>query len=100
LIPKHFSRKSADGRTVASHSKNQIVFSQGDKADASFTFTFGQKGRPEAAIPKMSQETLAEIIGTTRSRVSYFMNKFRKLAIKYNGGVEVHSSLLNIVLHD
>jgi CRP/FNR family transcriptional regulator, cyclic AMP receptor protein len=52
-------------------------------------------------IAKISQETLAEMIGTTRSRVSFFMNKFRKLGfIDYNGGVEVHSSLLNVVLHD
>ena len=62
---------------------------------------FGKEGKPEPLIPKVSQETLAEIIGTTRSRVSFFMNKFRKLGfITYNGGVEVHSSLLNIVLHD
>jgi CRP-like cAMP-binding protein len=52
-------------------------------------------------IAKISQETLAEMIGTTRSRVSFFMNKFRKLGfIDYNGGIEVHSSLLNVVLHD
>jgi CRP/FNR family cyclic AMP-dependent transcriptional regulator len=52
-------------------------------------------------IPKVSQETLAEMIGTTRSRVSFFMNKFRKLGfIQYNGGLSVHSSLLNVVLHD
>jgi CRP/FNR family cyclic AMP-dependent transcriptional regulator len=52
-------------------------------------------------IAKISQETLAEMIGTTRSRVSFFMNKFRKLGfIEYNGGIEVHSSLLNVVLHD
>jgi CRP/FNR family cyclic AMP-dependent transcriptional regulator len=62
---------------------------------------FGKEGKPEAVIPKISQETLAEIIGTTRSRVSFFMNKFRKMGfIHYNGGLEVHSSLLNIVLHD
>jgi CRP/FNR family transcriptional regulator, cyclic AMP receptor protein len=62
---------------------------------------FGKEGSPEPVIPKISQETLAEMIGTTRSRVSYFMNKFRKLGfIDYNGGIEVHSSLLNIVLHD
>jgi CRP/FNR family cyclic AMP-dependent transcriptional regulator len=62
---------------------------------------FGKEGRPETVIPKMSQETLAEIIGTTRSRVSFFMNKFRKLGfITYNGHLEVHSSLLNVVLHD
>jgi CRP/FNR family transcriptional regulator, cyclic AMP receptor protein len=52
-------------------------------------------------VPRMSQETLAEMVGTTRSRVSFFMNKFRKLGfIEYNGGLNVHSSLMNIVLHD
>ena len=66
---------------------------------------FGKAGRPEPVIAKISQETLAEMIGTTRSRVSFFMNKFRKLGfIAYNGsvegGIEVHSSLLNVVLHD
>jgi CRP/FNR family cyclic AMP-dependent transcriptional regulator len=61
----------------------------------------GKDGKPEVAIPKISQETLAEMIGTTRSRVSFFMNRFRKLGfIRYNGELEVHSSLLNIVLHD
>jgi CRP/FNR family transcriptional regulator, cyclic AMP receptor protein len=62
---------------------------------------FGKEGKPEAVIPKVSQETLAEMIGTTRSWVSFFMNKFRKLGfIEYNGGLSVHSSLLNVVLHD
>ena len=62
---------------------------------------FGKEGKPEPVIPKVSQETLAEMIGTTRSRVSFFMNKFRKLGfIEYNGGLRVHSSLLNVVLHD
>ena len=62
---------------------------------------FGKEGKPETVIPSMSQETLAEMIGTTRSRVSFFMNKFRKLGfISYNGHLEVHSSLLNVVLHD
>jgi CRP/FNR family cyclic AMP-dependent transcriptional regulator len=62
---------------------------------------FGKEGKPETVIPKMSQETLAGIVGTTRSRVSFFMNRFRKLGfIKYNGKLEVHSSLLNVVLHD
>jgi len=62
---------------------------------------FGKEGRPEPVIPKISQETLAGIVGTTRSRVSFFMNRFRKLGfIEYNGGLEVHSSLLSIVLHD
>jgi CRP/FNR family transcriptional regulator, cyclic AMP receptor protein len=62
---------------------------------------FGQPGEPESMIPKISQETLAEMIGTTRSRVSFFMNRFRKLGfIDYNGGIKVHKSLLNVVLHD
>ena len=62
---------------------------------------FGKEGNPEVAIPKISQETLAEIVGTTRSRVSFFMNKFRNLGfIEYNGEIKVHSSLLNVVLHD
>jgi CRP-like cAMP-binding protein len=62
---------------------------------------FGKEGKSEAIIPKISQEVLAEMIGTTRSRVSFFMNKFRKLGfLDYNGGVHVHSSLLKIVLHD
>ena len=62
---------------------------------------FGKDSRPEPIIAKVSQETLAEMIGTTRSRVSFFMNKFRKLGlIDYNGGIEIHSSLLNVVLHD
>ena len=67
---------------------------------------FGKDGPPEEAIPNISQETLAEIVGTTRSRVSFFLNKFRKLGfIEYNagmhnGGLQVHTSLLNVVLHD
>ena len=62
---------------------------------------FGKEGRPEPVIAKVSQETLAEMIGTTRSRVSFFMNKFRKLGfIEYNGALAVHNSLLNVVLHD
>jgi CRP-like cAMP-binding protein len=62
---------------------------------------FGKEGRPEPVIAKVSQETLAEMIGTTRSRVSFFMNKFRKLGfVSYNGHLEVHSSLLNVVLND
>jgi CRP-like cAMP-binding protein len=66
---------------------------------------FGKEGKPEPIIAKISQETLAEMIGTTRSRVSFFMNKFRKLglidyATGIEGGIEVHSSLLNVVLHE
>jgi CRP/FNR family cyclic AMP-dependent transcriptional regulator len=62
---------------------------------------FGKEGRPQPILLDMSQKTLAEMIGTTRSRVSYFMNKFRKLGpISYNGKIEVHNSLLNAVLHE
>ncbi|MGD0522275.1 MAG: Crp/Fnr family transcriptional regulator [Terracidiphilus sp.] len=62
---------------------------------------FGKPGDPEQYIPKISQETLAEMIGTTRSRVSFFMNRFRKLGfIEYNGKIRVHKSLLNVILHD
>ncbi len=61
---------------------------------------FGKTGEPQK-IPKISQATLAEIIGTTRSRVSFFMNRFRKMGfIEYNGVLEVHNSLLNVVIHD
>ena len=62
---------------------------------------FGKPGEPEQYIPKISQETLAEMIGTTRSRVSFFMNRFRKLGfIEYNGRIKVHKSLLDVVLHE
>ena len=62
---------------------------------------FSRPGEPETLIPKISQETLAEMIGTTRSRVSFFMNRFRKLGfIEYNGRIRVHKSLLNVILHD
>jgi CRP/FNR family cyclic AMP-dependent transcriptional regulator len=62
---------------------------------------FGQPGEPETMIPQITQETLADMIGTTRSRVSFFMNKFRKLGfIQYNGRIHVHKSLLNVILHD
>jgi CRP-like cAMP-binding protein len=62
---------------------------------------FGKSGEPETLIPKISQETLAEMIGTTRSRVSFFMNRFRKLGfVEYKGRIRVHQSLLNVILHD
>ena len=62
---------------------------------------FGKEGMPQPVIAKINQEVLAEMIGTTRSRVSFFMNKFRKLGfISYNGKIEVHSSLLSVVLND
>jgi CRP/FNR family transcriptional regulator, cyclic AMP receptor protein len=62
---------------------------------------YGKEDKPHGVVPKVSQETLAEMIGTTRSRVNFFMNKFRKLGfIKYNGGLQINTSLLNVVLHD
>jgi CRP-like cAMP-binding protein len=63
---------------------------------------FGKEGIPQTVVPEISQATLAEMVGTTRSRVNFFMNRFRKLGfIHYNGaGMQVHSSLLNVVLHD
>jgi len=62
---------------------------------------FGKEDKPETVIPKISQETLAQMVGTTRARVNTFMNKFRRLGfVEYNGELEVHSSLLNVVLHD
>ena len=62
---------------------------------------YGKEDRPHGVLPKMSQETLAEMIGTTRSRVNFFMNKFRKLGfIKYNGGLQIDNSLLSVVLHE
>jgi CRP-like cAMP-binding protein len=62
---------------------------------------YGKEDKPHGVLPKVSQEMLAEIIGTTRSRVNFFMNKFRKLGfIRYNGGIEINTSLLSVVLHD
>jgi CRP/FNR family cyclic AMP-dependent transcriptional regulator len=62
---------------------------------------FGKPGEPESLIPQITQETLADMIGTTRSRVSFFMNRFRKMGfIEYNGRIRVHKSLLNVILHD
>jgi CRP/FNR family transcriptional regulator, cyclic AMP receptor protein len=62
---------------------------------------YGKEDQPHGVLPKVSQETLAEMIGTTRSRVNFFMNKFRKLGfIKYNGGLQINTSLLSVVLHD
>ena len=62
---------------------------------------FGKKGRTEKVVPRVSQETLAGMIGTTRARVSHFMNKFRKLGfIEYDGELSIHSSLVNVILHD
>jgi CRP-like cAMP-binding protein len=62
---------------------------------------FGKEGKLETVIPRISQDILAAKVGTTRSRINFFMNKFRKLGfIEYNGGLKVHSSLLNVIVHD
>src|SRR5260370_125816 len=100
--PKVFLSKVNGGRAISDYRKDQIVYTQGEPADSGFYIQFGKDGRPEPIIAKISQETLADMIGTTRSRVSFFMNKFRELGfVDYNGGqIEVHSSLLNMVLHD
>ena len=80
------------------------LFNSGEKRLARLLLllaNFGKEGKPEPIIAKISQETLAEMIGTTRSRVSFFMNKFRKMGfIEYNGRIVVHSSLVNVILHD
>ena len=76
-------------------------FGKPDEHPSGKSHSPGASGETETLIPKISQETLAEMIGTTRSRVSFFMNRFRKLGfIDYNGGIKVHKSLLNVVLHD
>jgi CRP-like cAMP-binding protein len=77
------------------------LFNSSEKRLARILLLMAEFGQPETPIPKISQETLAEMIGTTRSRVSFFMNRFRKLGfIEYNGGIKVHKSLLNVILHD
>jgi CRP-like cAMP-binding protein len=62
---------------------------------------YGKQDKPQRVLPKIAQETLAEMVGTTRSRVNFFMNRFRKMGfIKYNGGLQINASLLSVVLHD
>jgi CRP-like cAMP-binding protein len=62
---------------------------------------YGKQDKPQTVLPKIPQETLAEMVGTTRSRINFFMNKFRKMGfIKYNGGLQIDASLLSVVLHD
>ena len=80
------------------------LFNSSEKRLARALLLLARYGEPEAShlvLPKLSQELLAEMVGTTRSRVNFFMNKFRKLGfIEYNGGLKIHSSLLSVVLHD
>src|SRR3954453_18679181 len=99
---REFSELTRNTR-VEEHLIDQL-FNSGEKRLARLLLllaNFGKEGRPEPIVGKFSQETLAEMIGTTRSRVSNFMNKFRDLGfISYNGSIEVHSSLLGVLLHD
>jgi CRP/FNR family transcriptional regulator, cyclic AMP receptor protein len=80
------------------------LFNSGEKRLARVLLllaNFGKEGQQQKVIPRISQETLAEMVGASRSRVNEFLNKFRRLGfIKYNGELEVHSSLFNVVLHD
>lgn len=91
------------GQVIFSHLVDQLVNSNEKRLARALLILarYGKEGEPETIVAKISQETLAELVGTTRSRVNFFMNKFRKLGfIRYNGGLQVHSSLLNVVLHD
>jgi CRP/FNR family cyclic AMP-dependent transcriptional regulator len=77
------------------------LFNSSEKRLARILLLMAEFGKPEAMIPKITQETLAEMVGTTRSRVNFFMNRFRKLGfIEYDGEIRVHQSLLNVILHD
>jgi CRP-like cAMP-binding protein len=125
--PKVFLAVVGSGKTISHYRKGEAIFAQGDPGDAVFFIRveddlidqlfnssekrlartlllmahYGEKDTPDLLVPKVSQATLAEIIGTTRSRVTQFMNKFRKLGlIDYNGVLKVQPSLLDVVLHE
>jgi Crp-like helix-turn-helix domain len=110
ILNDHFQVRSCGSRQETKQIRSQdIPFDQQQQHPSQSLFTgiekphFGKEGVPETLVPKISQETLAEMVGTTRSRVSFFMNRFRRLGfIDYEGGsgLQVHSSLLNVVLHD
>jgi CRP/FNR family transcriptional regulator, cyclic AMP receptor protein len=107
-------KQSAFSQMFMTHILNRTIRVEADLIDQLFNSSerrlarlllllanYGKEGEPEPILAKISQETLAEMIGTTRSRVSFFMNRFRKLGfIDYNGHIEVHKSLLNLVLHE
>ena len=113
-IVRVIHREPAFSEMFIAHLLNRAIRVEADLVDQLFNSSekrlarmllllanFGKDEKPEPILAKISQETLADMIGTTRSRVSFFMNKFRKLGlIDYNGCIEVHSSLLNVVLHD
>ena len=114
LMMRHLHDEPEFSEMFIAHLLNRTIRVEADLVDQLFNSSekrlarallllahFGKEGKPETVIPKVSQETLADMIGTTRSRVSHFMNKFRKLGfIEYNGTLKVHSSLLDVVLHD
>ena len=104
---------SADiAKKVVEYGPLAVIFAQGDPADSvmyiqkggvkiSVLSRYGMDDLPQGVLPHLSQETLAEMIGTTRSRVNFFMNKFRKLGfIEYNGGLKINAALLSVVLHE
>ena len=113
-IVRVIQQESAFSEMFIAHLLNRTIRVEADLVDQLFNSSekrlarlllllanFGKDEKPETILAKISQGTLADMIGTTRSRVSFFMNKFRKLGlIDYNGSIEVHSSLLNVVLHD
>jgi CRP-like cAMP-binding protein len=102
-LPSCLSRTSSPATAGSKRTWDQLFNSSEKRLARTLLLlaNFGKESRPEPIIAKVSQETLAEMIGTTRSRVSFFMNKFRKLGlIDYNGSIEIHSSLLNVVLRD
>jgi CRP/FNR family cyclic AMP-dependent transcriptional regulator len=114
--PRQFlEKKSRKGRLVAKAAPllERTIRVEADLVDQLFNSSekrlarallllanFGKEGRPEPILAKISQKTLAEMTGTTRARVSLFMNKFRRLRLNYNGHIEIHSSLLNVILHE
>ena len=102
-MPSYLSRTLARNGRIEEDLVDQLFNSSEKRLARTLLLlaNFGKEGRPQPIIAKVSQETLAEMIGTTRSRMSFFMNKFRNLGlIDYNGSIEIHSSLLNVVLRD
>lgn len=103
-IRRRFHRASALANIRIEEDLVDQLFNSSEKRLARILLllaNFGKEGQPEPVVAQISQATLADMIGTTRSRVSFFMNKFRRLGfIEYNGGLHVHSSLLSVVLHD
>lgn len=108
---REFLDSAGIARTIVKYARSADVYTQGDVAAEVFYLQKGSiklsvlsstgKDDEQLLIPKLSQETLAEIVGTTRSRINFFMNKFRDLGfVEYNGDIRIHRSLLSVVLHD